>query len=119
LFSDILSNVKSIIKIDNGFCGYDSSVDSPVSSVFFNKFFSYLDELNTYEYEILVEWYRQRKSKYSDRSVLVPILVPFPVISTLRIQPLKMEQIDGSETSAFKNQTPGIHPKDYSQQEKS
>jgi hypothetical protein len=26
-----------------------------------------------------------------------------------------MEQIDGSETTAFKNQTPGIHPKDYSQ----
>jgi hypothetical protein len=25
-----------------------------------------------------------------------------------------MELIDGSETSAFKNQTPGIHPKDYS-----
>jgi hypothetical protein len=33
----------------------------------------------------------------------------------LDIQPLKMEQIDGSETSAWKNQTPGIHPKDYSQ----
>jgi hypothetical protein len=33
----------------------------------------------------------------------------------LHIQPLKMEQIDGSETLAFKNQTPGIHPKDYSQ----
>jgi hypothetical protein len=29
-----------------------------------------------------------------------------------------MEQIDGSETSAFKNQTPGIHPKDYSQYSK-
>jgi hypothetical protein len=40
---------------------------------------------------------------------------PFPVISTLNIQPLKMEQIDGSETSAWKSQTPGIHPKDYSQ----
>jgi hypothetical protein len=26
-----------------------------------------------------------------------------------------MEEIDGSETSACKNQTPGIHPKDYSQ----
>jgi hypothetical protein len=25
---------------------------------------------------------------------------------------------DGSETSAFKNQTPGIHPKDYSQYSK-
>jgi hypothetical protein len=43
---------------------------------------------------------------------------PFPVISTLHIQPLKMELIDGSETSAFKNQTPGIHPKDYSQYSK-
>jgi hypothetical protein len=31
---------------------------------------------------------------------------------------LNMEQIDGSETSAFKNQTPGIHPKDYSQYSK-
>jgi hypothetical protein len=29
-----------------------------------------------------------------------------------------MEQIDGSETSAFKNQMPGIHPKDYSQYSK-
>jgi hypothetical protein len=29
-----------------------------------------------------------------------------------------MEQVDGSETSACKNQTPGIHPKDYSQEEK-
>jgi hypothetical protein len=29
-----------------------------------------------------------------------------------------MEQIDGSETSALKNQTPGIHPKDYSQYSK-
>jgi hypothetical protein len=37
------------------------------------------------------------------------------VISTLHIQPLKMEQIDGSETSALRNQTPGIHPNDYSQ----
>jgi hypothetical protein len=26
-----------------------------------------------------------------------------------------MEQIDGSETSEYKTQTPGIHPKDYSQ----
>jgi hypothetical protein len=40
---------------------------------------------------------------------------PFPFISTLHIQPLKMEKIDGFETSAFKNQKPGIHPKDYSQ----
>jgi hypothetical protein len=31
---------------------------------------------------------------------------------------LKVEQIDGSETSACKNQTPGIHPKDYSQYSK-
>jgi hypothetical protein len=30
-----------------------------------------LDELNTYEYGVLVEWYWQRKSKYSERSVLV------------------------------------------------
>jgi hypothetical protein len=37
---------------------------------------------------------------------------------SLGIQPLKMEQIDGSETPAFKNQTPGIHPKDYSQYSK-
>jgi hypothetical protein len=48
------------------------------------------------------------RSRYEYRS-------PFPVISTLHIQPLKMEQIDGSETSTCKNQTPGIHPKDYSQ----
>jgi hypothetical protein len=34
---------------------------------------------------------------------------------TLHIQPLKMEQIDGSETSTCKNQTPGIHSKEYSQ----
>jgi hypothetical protein len=39
-------------------------------------------------------------------------------IPTLHIQPLKMELIDGSETSAFKNQTPGINPKDYSQYSK-
>jgi hypothetical protein len=30
-------------------------------------------------------------------------------------QPLKMEQIDGSETSACKNQTPRINPEVYSQ----
>jgi hypothetical protein len=29
-----------------------------------------------------------------------------------------MELIYGSETSAFKNQSPGIHPKDYSQYSK-
>jgi hypothetical protein len=29
-----------------------------------------------------------------------------------------MELIDGSETSAFKNQMLGIHPKDYSQYSK-
>jgi hypothetical protein len=29
-----------------------------------------------------------------------------------------MELIDGSETSAFKNQPPGKHPKDYSQYSK-
>jgi hypothetical protein len=31
---------------------------------------------------------------------------------------MKMEMIDGSEMSAFKNQTPGIHPQDYSQYSK-
>jgi hypothetical protein len=36
-------------------------------------------------------------------------------VQELHNQPLKMEQIDGSETSACKNQTPGIHPNDYSQ----
>jgi hypothetical protein len=36
----------------------------------------------------------------------------------MNIQPFKMEQTDGSETSAFKNQTLGIHPKDYSQYSK-
>jgi hypothetical protein len=55
MFSDIVSNVGTIIEIDSGFCGYDSLVDSPVSSVFFIKSFSYLDELNTYEYGVLVE----------------------------------------------------------------
>ena len=34
---------------------------------------------------------------------------------TLHIQPLKMEQIKCSETSAFNNQTPGKYPKDYTQ----
>jgi hypothetical protein len=36
----------------------------------------------------------------------------------LHTQPLKMEQIEGSEKSACKNQTPGIHPKDCSQNPK-
>ena len=31
----------------------------------------------------------------------------------LYIQPLKMELIEGSETSAYNNQTPGKHPKEY------
>ena len=31
----------------------------------------------------------------------------------LYIQPLKMEPIEGSETSAYNNQTPGKHPKEY------
>ena len=31
----------------------------------------------------------------------------------LYIQPLKMEPIKGSETSAYNNQTPGKHPKEY------
>jgi hypothetical protein len=39
-------------------------------------------------------------------------------LDKLHIQHLKTEPIDGSETSAFKNQTPGIHPKDYSQYSK-
>ena len=55
MFSHVVSNVETIIEIDSGFCAYDSSLDSPVSSVFFNKSFSYLDELNTYEYGVLVE----------------------------------------------------------------
>ena len=29
------------------------------------------------------------------------------------IQPFKMEPIEGSETSAYNNQTPGKHPKEY------
>jgi hypothetical protein len=33
---------------------------------------------------------------------------------TLHMQPLKMEQLDGSEKPALKIQTPGIHSKDYS-----
>jgi len=33
-------------------------------------------------------------------------------------QPLKMEQIKCSETSAFNNQTPGKNPKDYTQYSK-
>ena len=37
------------------------------------------------------------------------------VYFTLHIQPLKMEQIECSETSAFNNQTPGKYPKDYTQ----
>jgi len=49
-----VSNVEAI-EIYSGFCSYDIWVDSPVSSVFFNKSFSYLDELNTYEYGLLVE----------------------------------------------------------------
>jgi hypothetical protein len=36
-------------------------------------------------------------------------------LQRLDIRHLKMEQIDGSETSTCKNQKPGIHPKDYSQ----
>jgi len=34
---------------------------------------------------------------------------------TLHIQPLKMEQIECSETSAFNSQTPGKYPKVYTQ----
>ena len=33
----------------------------------------------------------------------------------LRIQPMKMEQIQCSETSAYNNQTPGKYPKEYIQ----
>jgi len=41
------------------------------------------------------------------------------VYFTLYIQPLKMEQIECSETSAFNNnQTPGKYPKDYAQYSK-
>jgi hypothetical protein len=40
------------------------------------------------------------------------------LIDEVHIQPLKMELIDGSETSGFKTQKPGIHPKDYSQYSK-
>ena len=36
----------------------------------------------------------------------------------LHIQPLKMEQIEGSETSANHNQTPGKYPKEYRQDSK-
>ena len=32
---------------------------------------------------------------------------------TLHIQPMKMEQIECSETSAYNNQTPGKYPKEY------
>jgi hypothetical protein len=31
----------------------------------------------------------------------------------LYIQPLKMDPIEDSETSAYNNQTPGKHPKEY------
>jgi hypothetical protein len=34
---------------------------------------------------------------------------------TLHIQPMKMEQIECSETSAFNSRTPGKYPKDYTQ----
>ena len=36
----------------------------------------------------------------------------------LHIQPMKMEQIEGSETSAYNNQTPGKYPKEYMQDSK-
>jgi hypothetical protein len=39
-------------------------------------------------------------------------------IHILHIQPLKTEQIECSETSAFNNQTPGKYPKDYTQDSK-
>ena len=35
--------------------------------------------------------------------------------SILHIQPMKMEQIECSETSAYNNQTPGKYPKEYIQ----
>ena len=34
-------------------------------------------------------------------------------VKYLYIQPLKMEPIEGPETSAYNNQTPGKHPKEY------
>ena len=37
---------------------------------------------------------------------------------TLHIQPMKMEQIEGSETSANHNRTPGKYPKEYIQDSK-
>ena len=36
----------------------------------------------------------------------------------LHIQPMKMEQIECSETSAYNNQTPGRYPKEYIQDSK-
>jgi len=37
----------------------------------------------------------------------------YEVYFILHIQPLKMEQIECSETSAYNNQTPGKYPKEY------
>ena len=41
--------------------------------------------------------------------------VKYEVYFILYIQPLKMELIEGSETSANHNRTPGKHPKEYIQ----
>ena len=38
--------------------------------------------------------------------------------TVLHIQPMKMEQIECSETSAYNNQTPGKYPKEYIQDSK-
>ena len=37
-------------------------------------------------------------------------------LDILHIQPMKMEHIECSETSAYNNQTPGKYPKEYIQQ---
>jgi len=39
----------------------------------------------------------------------------YEVYFILHIQPLKMEQTECSETSAYNNQTPGKYPKEYRQ----
>ena len=41
--------------------------------------------------------------------------VKYEVYFILHIQPMKMEQIECSETSAYNNQTPGKYPEEYKQ----
>ena len=46
-------------------------------------------------------------------SSILPIEVKYEVYFILHIQPMKMEQIECSETSAYNNQTPRKYPKEY------